>query len=319
MGYNPCSEQPLESFECCTLVETFPSRASSKEDYLATLRIAFLYGKTVTLLPTHWERTNAVMQRNRRVGTSMSGIADFVDNHGIDTMQEWMDEGYRLVRAWDVELSETLAVRESIRTTTVKPSGTVSILAGVSPGVHWAPGGTYFNRAIRFRNEDPLVTLFRAAGYRVEPAAEDPTGTSVIFFPVRSAARRSEKDVSLLEKAELAALAQRYWSDNSVSVTLSFDPETEGEDVGRVLRDFAGRLKTASFLPQGNFVYPQMPYTQITAEEYEAATTSLIPAFLDAIYDGDMETIDAIGEAFCDTGDCELDEIKINAEFSAGS
>ncbi|WP_454083580.1 ribonucleoside-triphosphate reductase, adenosylcobalamin-dependent [Georgenia sp. Marseille-Q6866] len=316
-GYNPCAEQPLESFECCTLVETFPSRAASKEDYLATLKVAFLYGKAVTLLPTHWEQTNAVMQRNRRVGTSMSGIADFADNHGLDAVREWMDEGYRLVRAWDTELSETLAVRESIRTTTVKPSGTVSIVAGVSPGVHWAPGGTYFNRAIRFRNEDPLVTLFRAAGYRVEPAVEDPTGTSVIFFPVKSAARRSEKDVPLREKAELAALAQAYWSDNSVSVTLSFDPESEGEQVGEVLRDFSGRLKTASFLPQGNFVYPQMPYTQITAEEYEAATRSLIPAFLDAVYDGDMETIDAIGEAFCDTGDCELDEIKINAEFAS--
>ncbi len=91
-GYNPCGEQPLESFECCTLVETFPSRASSKQDYLDTLRIAFLYGKTVTLLPTHWERTNAVMQRNRRVGTSMSGITDFVDNHGVETMRDWMDE-----------------------------------------------------------------------------------------------------------------------------------------------------------------------------------------------------------------------------------
>ncbi|PYG02349.1 ribonucleoside-triphosphate reductase, adenosylcobalamin-dependent [Georgenia satyanarayanai] len=316
-GYNPCAEQPLESFECCTLVETFPSRAASKEDYLATLKVAFLYGKAVTLLPTHWEATNAVMQRNRRVGTSMSGIADFADNHGLDTVREWMDEGYRFVRAWDTELSETLAVRESIRTTTVKPSGTVSIVAGVSPGVHWAPGGTYFNRAIRFRNEDPLVTLFRAAGYRVEPAVEDPAGTSVIFFPVRSAAHRSDKDVPLREKAELAALAQAYWSDNSVSVTLSFDPETEGEQVGEVLRDFSGRLKTASFLPQGDFVYPQMPYTQITEEEYEAATRSLVPAFLDAVYDGDMETIDAIGEAFCDTGDCELDEIKINAGFAS--
>ncbi|WP_324650243.1 ribonucleoside-triphosphate reductase, adenosylcobalamin-dependent [Georgenia sp. H159] len=319
MGYNPCAEQPLESFECCTLVETFPSRASSKEDFLATLRTAFLYGKVVTLLSTHWERTNAVMQRNRRVGTSMSGITDFADNVGIDVMREWMDDGYRVIRAWDAEISETLAVRESIRTTTVKPSGTVSIVAGVSPGVHWAPGGTYFNRAIRFRNEDPLVTLFRAAGYRVEPASEDPTGTSVIFFPIKSAARRSEKDVSLREKAELAALAQRYWSDNSVSVTLSFDPETEGGQIGDVLREFTGRLKTASFLPQGNFVYPQMPYTQITAEEYEAATQALIPAFLDAIYDGDMETIDAIGEAYCTTDDCEFDEIKINAEFTASS
>ncbi|HLV04414.1 ribonucleoside-triphosphate reductase, adenosylcobalamin-dependent [uncultured Georgenia sp.] len=319
MGYNPCAEQPLESFECCTLVETYPSRAESKEDLLATLKVAFLYGKIVTLLPTHWERTNAVMQRNRRVGTSMSGIADFVDNHGTEVMAEWMDEGYRTIQQWDTELSEMLAVRESIRTTTVKPSGTVSIVAGVSPGVHWAPGGTYFNRAIRFRNEDPLVTLFRAAGYRVEPASEDPTGTSVIFFPIKSAARRSEKEVSLREKAELAALAQKYWSDNSVSVTLSFDPETEGDQIGDILKDFTGRLKTASFLPQGNFVYPQMPYTQITAEEYEAASQRLLPAYLDAIYDGDTETIDAIGEAFCETDDCEFDGIKINAEFNAAS
>ncbi|MGC0251318.1 ribonucleoside-triphosphate reductase, adenosylcobalamin-dependent [Pseudactinotalea sp. Z1748] len=319
MGYNPCAEQPLESFECCTLVESFPSRAESKEDFLATLKVAFLYGKIVTLLPTHWERTNAVMQRNRRVGTSMSGIADFVDNHSTEVLVEWMDEGYRAVRSWDAELSEKLAVRESIRTTTVKPSGTVSIVAGVSPGVHWAPGGTYFDRAIRFRNEDPLVTLFQAAGYRVEPASEDPTGTTVIFFPVKSAARRSEKDVSLREKAELAALAQKYWSDNSVSVTLSFDPESEGDQIGDILTDYAGRLKTASFLPQGNFTYPQMPYTQITREEYEAATKKLIPAFLDAIYDGDMETIDAIGEAFCETDDCEIDDLKINADFNAAT
>src|SRR5690606_40023043 len=123
------------------------------------------------------------------------------------------------------------------------------------------------------------------------------------------------KDVPLREKAELAALAQRYWSDNSVSVTLSFDPETEGADVAGVLRDYAGRLKTASFLPQGNFVYPQMPYTQITAEEYAAATTSLTPAYLDAFYDCDTWTIDAIGEAFCDTGDSVLHGMKCNPAF----
>ncbi|MPV49136.1 fused protease/ribonucleoside-triphosphate reductase [Pseudactinotalea sp. HY160] len=316
-GYNPCAEQPLESYECCTLVETFPSRATSLEDYLATLRIAFLYGKIVTLLPTHWERTNAVMQRNRRVGTSMSGIADFADTHGREALREWMDDGYRLVRDWDRELSERLAVRESIRTTTVKPSGTVSIVAGVSPGVHWAPGGTYFNRAIRFRNEDPLVTLFRAAGYRVEAAAEDPAGTSVVFFPIKSGARRSERDVPLREKAELAALAQAYWSDNSVSVTFSFEPESEADQIAGVLADFSGRLKTASFLPQGNVTYPQMPYTQITAEEYAEASRRLVPAFLDAVYDGDLATIDAIGEAYCATDDCEFDELRINSEFAA--
>ena len=76
-GYNPCAEQSLESYECCTLVETYLGRHENLEDYKRTLKFAYLYAKTVTLLPTHWEETNAIMQRNRRIGTSMSGVADF--------------------------------------------------------------------------------------------------------------------------------------------------------------------------------------------------------------------------------------------------
>lgn len=310
-GVNPCGEQPLESFEMCTLVETYPSRATSKEDYLRTLYFAFLYAKTVTLLPTHWERTNAVMQRNRRIGTSASGLTDFADAHGVEVLTEWLDEGYAQLRSYDRELSERLAVRESIRVSTVKPSGTVSILAGVSPGVHWTPGGEYFNRAIRFGKDDPMVVLFRSAKYRVEPASEDPEGTVVVFFPVRSTAHRSEKQVSLTEKADMALLAQRYWSDNAVSNTLTFDPETEADQIGPTLERMAGKIKSVSFLPQGNFTFPQMPYTQITAEEYEAAGAKLEPVFLDAIYDGDMEMVDAIGEAYCETDDCELEGLEL--------
>jgi hypothetical protein len=82
-GYNPCAEQSLESFECCTLVETYLNRHDSIEDFRRSLKFAFLYAKSVTLLPTHWEETNAIMQRNRRIGTSISGIANFADQHGL--------------------------------------------------------------------------------------------------------------------------------------------------------------------------------------------------------------------------------------------
>ncbi|NCZ68179.1 MAG: hypothetical protein EBY84_06800, partial [Acidimicrobiia bacterium] len=114
---------------------------------------------------------------------------------------------------------------------TVKPSGTVSILAGESPGVHWTPGGQYFMRAIRFANDDPMLPLFRMANYRVEQASESPNTTSVVFFPIESLAKRSEKDVTIFEKMSLAATAQRYWSDNSVSVTISFNKETEADQL----------------------------------------------------------------------------------------
>jgi len=309
-GYNPCAEQSLESYECCTLVETYLNRHEDLDDYRRTPKFAYLYAKTVTLLPTHWEETNAIMQRNRRIGTSMSGVANFADRVGLPELREWMDEGYKVVRAYDNTYSEWLGIRESIKMTTVKPSGTVSILAGESPGVHWTPGGKYFLRAIRFANEDPMLPLFKMANYTVEPASESPDTTSVVFFPIKSGATRSEKNVSIFEKMSIAATAQRYWSDNSVSVTVSFDSDKEAKDIGTVLHMYDGQLKTVSFLPMGNFTYPQMPYTSITQEEYEEATLKLFPIDFSGVYAG--LAADAIGDAYCTTDACEIKLIVEN-------
>jgi ribonucleotide reductase alpha subunit len=309
-GYNPCAEQSLESYECCTLVETYLNRHDSLEDYKRTLKFAYLYAKTVTLLPTHWEKTNAIMQRNRRIGTSMSGIANFADINGIPVLREWMDSGYETVKRYDNVYSEWFGIRESIKMTTVKPSGTVSILAGESPGVHWTPGGRHFLRAIRFGNDDPMLPLFKMANYRVEPASESPDTTSVVFFPIESDAKRAERDVTIFEKMAIAAVAQRYWSDNSVSVTISFDSESEQQHVGTVLHMYDGQLKTVSFLPSGNFTYPQMPYTQITEEEYVKETLDLFPIDFAGVYAG--MAADAVGEAYCTTDSCEIKLIKDN-------
>lgn len=310
MGYNPCAEQSLESFECCTLVETYLNRHDSIDDFKRTLKFAYLYAKTVTLLPTHWEETNAIMQRNRRIGTSVSGVANFSDNNGLPVLRKWLDEGYNTIKDYDKGYSEWLGIRESIKMTTVKPSGTVSILAGESPGVHWPVGGKYFLRAIRFANADPMLPLFKLAQYRVEPASEDTKNTSVVFFPVESTALRSEKEVSIYEKIDLAATAQYEWSDNSVSVTVSFNPETESSDVKRVLHMYDGKLKTASFLPSGNHTYAQMPYTQISEDEYEKARMSLFPIDFAGVYAGMAS--DAIGENYCTTDACEVKLIKDN-------
>jgi hypothetical protein len=309
-GYNPCAEQSLESFEMCTLVETYLNRHDSLEDFKRTLKFAYLYAKTVTLLPTHWEETNAIMQRNRRIGTSISGIANFADNNGWTVLRDWLNEGYGVVKGYDESYSEWLGIRQSIKMTTVKPSGTVSILAGESPGVHWASGGKFFNRAIRFGNSDPMLPLFRMANYRVEPASESPDTTSVVFFPIQTNAQRAEKDVSVHEKVALAVVTQRYWSDNSVSVTVTFDPEKEADSIASILHMHDGQLKTVSFLPMGNTVYPQMPYTQITESEYEEARMKLFPIDFAGVYAG--MAADAVGEAYCTTDACEVKLIKDN-------
>jgi adenosylcobalamin-dependent ribonucleoside-triphosphate reductase len=304
MGFNPCAEQPLESYELCTLVEVHLNRHESKEDFLKTLKFAYLYGKTVTLMPTHWPITNGIMQRNRRIGTSLTGIAAFADEHGLPTTREWMDEGYSTIRKYDHQYSEWLCVRESVRVTTVKPSGSVSLLSGATPGVHWGPGGEFYLRAIRFGDTDPMLHLFKAAGYKVESDLVS-ANTSVVYFPVASGHKRSEKQVSLFEKIGLAATAQKYWSDNGVSVTLSFDKETEKKFVAPALNMYEGQLKAVSFLPMGNKTYPQQPYTEITREEYNAYVGKIGKIDWSAIYDG-VENLEAEGEAYCSTDACEI-------------
>ena len=304
MGFNPCAEQPLESYELCTLVEVHLNRHESKEDFLKTLKFAYLYGKTVTLMPTHWQQTNGIMQRNRRIGTSLTGIASFADNSGLPALREWMDEGYQKIRHYDHKYSEWLCVRESVRVTTVKPSGSVSLLSGATPGVHWGPGGEFYLRAIRFGDQDPMLHLFKAAGYKIEKDLVS-ANTSVVYFPVASGHKRAEKEVSLFEKIGLAATAQKYWSDNGVSVTLSFDKEEETKFIAPALNMYEGQLKAVSFLPMGNKTYPQQPYTEITREEYNSYVGTIGKIDWSAIYDG-VENLEAEGEQYCSTDACEI-------------
>jgi ribonucleoside-triphosphate reductase (thioredoxin) len=300
-GYNPCAEQSLESFECCTLVEVHINRAESKEDFLRTMKFAYLYGKTVTLLSTHWDRTNAVMQRNRRIGTSITGMAGFYDTHGLPTLREWWQDGYKEIKQRDEQYSEWLGVRESIKTTSVKPSGTVSLMSGATPGVHWPPGGKHYLRAIRFADTDPLVPEFIMAGYTVEPDIVS-RNTVVVYFPIETNVR-GEKEVTIFEKINLASEAQRHWSDNSVSATISFDAKLEAEFVPTVLNMYEGKLKTISFLPMGNDVYQQQPYTAITEREYNDYVGKLKRIDITNAYLSGQE---AVGEKYCATDVCEI-------------
>lgn len=303
-GMNPCGEMPLESEECCTLCEVYLTNNDSKEDFLETVKIAYLYGKAVTLLATSWPETNEVMQRNRRVGCSVSGSAEFAELHSWSELSSWLNAGYDLIQHRDRKYSEWLGIRESIKTTTVKPSGTTSLICGSTPGVHWPVDSIYIRR-IRLNNVDPLVEVLRQAGYPVEPDVMNPIFDSVVELPVRGPSIRSEKQVSIWEKAALAVMHQRFWADNQVSCTVTFDPVTEGDQIGAILRAFDGQLKSISFLPMHDGgAYQQMPYESISEEEYVERSNNVLGLDWDRLYHGD--SLDAVGESFCNTDVCEL-------------
>lgn len=266
-GTNPCGEQTLESYEMCCLVETFPTLHSDIDDYKRTLKFAYLYAKTVTLGNTHWVETNRVQLRNRRIGTSMSGITQFIGQHGIGELKHWLEEGYNTIAYYDDVYSNWFAVPKSIKTTSVKPSGTVSLLPGVSPGIHY-PISNYYIRRIRLSVGSDLIPYLNKAGYTIEPDTNDPENTLVVEVPVKMENCRTLDDVSIWEQCELAAFMQEHWADNQVSCTVSFRPE-EASQIENVLQYYQYRLKSISFLPSTSGTYAQMPYEYISKDEYE--------------------------------------------------
>jgi adenosylcobalamin-dependent ribonucleoside-triphosphate reductase len=303
-GVNPCGEQFLEDQELCTLAESFPANCTDLNDYLRTLKFCFLYSKSVVLLPTSWEETNSVMTRNRRIGLSMTGVAQFAEEHGWAELKRWQDAGYREIRKWDEIYSSWLGVRESIRVTTVKPSGTVSLLHGVTPGVHWPRERGFYVRTIRELKNSPLAEAMRDAGYPVEPSYSDPDTTVVISLPVEGPDIRAEHEVSIWEKVSLAAQCQRWWSDNAVSVTITFR-EDEGGQIPAVLRAFDGQLKSVSFLPMAEGVYRQAPYQRVSKADWDAMRAGVKPLDWDRLYSSDSLP-EAEGENFCSSDFCEL-------------
>lgn len=257
--FNPCGEITLPNGSPCNLFEINLPRI---HDFIAkgiegdTLydEVAYLatrYAYRITFRPYEWAVTRDVVYRHRRLGVGITGITDWVlmrfgerailgfDDEGNpvfnEDVTEELDELYHSVRDTNAEHAEQLGANPSIKVTTVKPSGTISLLMGVSPGqhYHWAP---YMIRRVRMSAQAPLVPVLLECGYYVEPAIQgfNPDGsyvynynTVVVEFPVKAPTAehtqfQSAGDVPLREQAALQALLATYWSDNAVSATLSF-------------------------------------------------------------------------------------------------
>jgi len=302
MGGNPCLEQSLESYELCCLVETFPNNHDSLEDYKKTLKYAYLYAKTVTLGKTHWPDTNRVMLRNRRIGCSVSGVAQFITKHGMEELRNWLENGYDTIQEWDKLYSDWFAIPKSIKTTSVKPSGTVSLLVGATPGMHY-PESRFYIRRIRASKHSELLEPLKRAGYTVEPAFGSEDSTVVIEVPVDvGEGIRTAADLSIWEQFSLAAFLQRHWADNQVSCTATFDPETEADELPHVLNYFQYRLKGISLLPRHEKgAYKQMPYEAIDEKTYNKKLKKLGRLSFVGI-EGEEAEIDK----FCNNDVCEI-------------
>jgi ribonucleotide reductase alpha subunit len=303
MVVHNCGEQTLESYELCCLVETFPSLHESYDEYKQTLKYAYLYAKSVTLIATHWEETNAVMMKNRRIGTSQSGIIDAFVKHGRRDMLEWCDDGYNYLKELDELYSNWLCIPRSVKITSVKPSGTTSQLPGVSPGIHY-PHDEYYIRRVRVASNSPMILPMRVAGYNIVPEVagteETRKNTVVIEFPVQEKDfSRRKNDVTIWEQVKNAVDYQRFWADNNVSITVTFNKGESG-DVQRVLEAYEDQLKAISFLPISEHGYELAPYESIDEKTFIEMSSKLSKP--------DFSHITSIpeGEKYCDGDACDV-------------
>ena len=301
VAVNPCGEIPLESMELCNLVEVFPTRCNG--DFHEILELATYYASTVSLLRSHNEDTNDVVAKNRRIGVSVSGIADWMDSTSAANVFGQLNRGYDVVRETNQRLAKSAGVSTSIRVTTVKPSGTVSLLAGVSSGMHH-PVAPYVLRRIRVADDSPVGAMLKKAKVPHEQDAYS-DGTTVFEFPLcyGEGKTRSVKSVSIFEQAAIVAMLQRGWADNAVSNTLTFQPD-EARHVERVLSMFAPQVKSMSMLPdiEGG-AYVQMPVERITKTEYGERQGKIGEIDWSKLQGADA---DASSEAYCQGDYCEI-------------
>lgn len=300
---NPCGEIALENFELCNLSETFPPRCANKERFFQALRFATFYSSTVSLLPTHRPETNAVVARNRRIGVSISGIAQWASGEvpkdwgtmNYTKLTKFLRQGYGIVRQENTRLAHEAGIPESIRVTTIKPSGSISLLAGVTPGMHY-PVSRYAIRRMRIGNNSPLVPSLIAANIPYEPDTYS-DNTLVFEFVIDHGNVRPCEEVSPWEQFGLVAMLQRCYSDNCVSATVYFDKEKDSTDVEKLLAMHIPVLKSVSMLPIFNHNYAQAPYEKIDEEKFNELKDSYSQPEFSTVQNNVPE-----GSKFC-TGD----------------
>ncbi|MFA5730937.1 MAG: hypothetical protein WC934_02910 [Acidithiobacillus sp.] len=295
-----CGEQSLFSGELCNLSESFPSNHDSYKEYEETLFFAYFYAKTVTLILTQWDETNRIIEQNRRLGISQTGIVDAFAKHGRREMLSWCNQGYNYIKNLDKQFSKILGINESIKICTVKPSGTVSLLAGVSSGIHYQHA-QYYIRRVQFDEKHDLLPILAEAGYKIESCICSPNTMVVEFIVKEPYFYKAKKDVSIWEQIVNAIDYQHYWSDNQVSITVHFQPH-ESSQIKSVLEYAEDKLKGVSFLPLNEHGYKQAPYEEITKEEYEKRVVLLHPINIGNY----IFRTEGKGSQYCDGGFCHL-------------
>lgn len=298
-GFNPCAEQSLANYETCCLAEVYLPNISNSYELKKVLGYLYRINKHSLAIKCAIKETEEIVHKNMRMGIGVTGYLQ-----ATETQRSWLSDAYSYLRAYDKEYSRLAGFPTSIKLTTVKPSGTLSLLAGVTPGAH--PGySEHYIRRIRMASDSALASATRKQGYPVEyvlnfDGTEDKS-TVVVSFPCCfPEGTKFAKDMTAIDQLEVCKRLQSEWSDNAVSVTIYYRKE-ELDDIKVWLSLNYRNVKSVSFLLHSDHGFLQAPMEEIDEATYVEMVSKVTPiTSIDQIEMTDVEIDD------CDTGACPV-------------
>lgn len=300
LGFNPCAEQSLAPYETCCLAEVHLPNIDTIEELKEVVTYLYRVNKHSLAIKCHQKDTESIVHKNMRMGIGVTGYA-----MATKKQKSWLPEVYKYIRDYDIKYSKKHNFPVSIKLTTVKPSGTLSLLSGLTSGAH--PGFShFFIRRIRMASNIPLVEVCKKNGYDIEFVKNfdgtDDKGTVVVSFPCRFPKNTVVAgDVTAIDQLETIVELQKNWSDNAVSVTIYYKKEELDGIREWLSKNYNDSLKTVSFLLHSDHGFVQAPYEEITEKEYKEMIKGKTPITNVEISEDD---VDQLGD--CAGGVCPI-------------
>lgn len=303
-------EISLKPFQMCNLTETNVSDVETQEDLNQRVRdAAFLGTLQASYTDFHYLRPiwRDTVEEEALIGVGMTGIGSGA------VLKLDMAEAAEEVKKENARVAKLLGINAAARTTTVKPSGTSSLVLGTSSGVH-AWHNDYYVRRMRLGKDE---ALYKYLAENIPALVEDEyfrPDTQAVVGVVQKAPEgailRTENFLDLLERVKRI---NTEWVHNghrsganthNVSCTISLK-DSEWEPCGEWMWENKDSYNGISVLPYDGGTYPQMPFEDITEEEYKEKLGFASEIDLTQVVEGSDNT-DLQGEAACAGGACEV-------------
>ncbi|MDT8347719.1 MAG: hypothetical protein RQ756_07940 [Flavobacteriaceae bacterium] len=308
-GTNPCCEIALKPFQFCNLCEVNASTVEDQKDLNERVAAAAFFGTLQAgFTDFHYlrERWKITTEKDALIGVGMTGIA----SGKLDRLS--LEEAAEIVKTTNQEVAERIGINRAARTTTIKPSGTTSLVLGTSSGIH-AWHNDYYIRRIRIGKEEALCRYLQEQ--HPELIEEDMLNPKQMIIRIpqqapQGAITRHEDSMQLLKR--IAYFNQKWIrhgyrygeNDNNVSATVSIKADEWGK-IGEWMWHHKSSYNGLSVLPFDNGNYMQAPYTDIDAKTFEMLEQKLRHLDLSNVMEYEDET-DLKAEAACAGGGCSV-------------